>query len=94
MTDDGKYGEYSSEQGSRPETVKTAITFLLIGGGIGALLSLLFAPKSGLELRQSMRNRFDDALLGLSKQTSRLRRRTGEIAGQAREKVLPIRKTR
>lgn len=29
----------------------TKLTYLLIGGGIGALLALLFAPKSGEELR-------------------------------------------
>ncbi len=27
------------------------VTYLLIGGGIGAVLALLFAPKSGYELR-------------------------------------------
>ena len=31
--------------------VSTKLTYLLIGGGIGAILALLFAPKSGLELR-------------------------------------------
>ncbi|HEY0658108.1 MAG TPA: YtxH domain-containing protein [Pyrinomonadaceae bacterium] len=29
----------------------TKLTYLLIGGGIGAVLALLFAPKSGNELR-------------------------------------------
>src|SRR5688572_15745370 len=29
----------------------TKLTYLLIGGGIGAVLALLFAPKSGQELR-------------------------------------------
>jgi gas vesicle protein len=29
----------------------TKLTFLIIGGGIGAILALLFAPKSGEELR-------------------------------------------
>ncbi len=29
----------------------TKLTYLLIGGGIGAVLALLFAPKSGTELR-------------------------------------------
>lgn len=29
----------------------TKLTYLLIGGGIGAVLALLFAPKSGEELR-------------------------------------------
>ncbi len=31
--------------------VSTRLTYLLIGGGIGAILALLFAPKSGHELR-------------------------------------------
>jgi gas vesicle protein len=31
--------------------VSTRLTYLLIGGGIGAVLALLFAPKSGTELR-------------------------------------------
>lgn len=31
--------------------IGTRLTYLLIGGGIGAILALLFAPKSGQELR-------------------------------------------
>jgi gas vesicle protein len=31
--------------------VSARLTYLLIGGGIGAILALLFAPKSGQELR-------------------------------------------
>jgi gas vesicle protein len=31
--------------------VSTTLTFLLIGGGLGAIIALLFAPKSGVELR-------------------------------------------
>jgi gas vesicle protein len=30
------------------------LTYLLIGGGIGALVALLFAPKSGTELREDI----------------------------------------
>ena len=32
-------------------SVTTKLTYLLIGGGIGAVIALLFAPKSGVELR-------------------------------------------
>ncbi len=39
--------EYEKEQ----TNVTTKLSYLLIGGGIGALLALLFAPKSGEELR-------------------------------------------
>ena len=36
----------------RDETsAATKLTYLLVGGGIGAVLALLFAPKSGQELR-------------------------------------------
>src|SRR5215217_5385375 len=33
------------------ESISNKLTYLLIGGGIGAIVSLLFAPKSGHELR-------------------------------------------
>jgi gas vesicle protein len=39
--------EYEREEAS----TSTKLTYLLIGGGIGAVLALLFAPKSGTELR-------------------------------------------
>lgn len=40
--------DYGRRDGS---DVSTRLTYLLIGGGIGAILALLFAPKSGQELR-------------------------------------------
>lgn len=40
--------EPENEGGSE---LSTRLTYLLIGGGIGAILALLFAPKSGQELR-------------------------------------------
>ena len=33
------------------ESISNKLTYLIIGGGIGAILALLFAPKSGHELR-------------------------------------------
>lgn len=41
----------SNEYDREESGTTTKLTFLLIGGGIGALLALLFAPKSGQELR-------------------------------------------
>jgi gas vesicle protein len=35
----------------RGSDVSTRLTYLLIGGGIGAVIALLFAPKPGNELR-------------------------------------------
>jgi gas vesicle protein len=39
----------------------TAITFLLIGAGAGAVAALLLAPKSGEQLRRDLRRRYEDA---------------------------------
>jgi gas vesicle protein len=33
------------------DSISNRLTYLLIGGGIGAIIALLFAPKSGQELR-------------------------------------------
>jgi gas vesicle protein len=41
--------------------VGTAVTFLLIGIGAGALVALLFAPKSGKQLRRDIRRSYEDA---------------------------------
>ena len=40
-----------NEYGREDANVSTKLTYLLIGGGIGAIIALLFAPKSGVELR-------------------------------------------
>lgn len=77
-----KYGEYSRAAGAS-DTAKTALIFLGIGIGIGALISLLVAPRSGSEVRQAVRSKLDDARRGLSRQSSRVR-----------QKVMPISRTR
>jgi gas vesicle protein len=53
-----RYGKYElSERGN----VGTAITFLLMGVGAGALVALLFAPKSGKQMRRDLRRKYEDA---------------------------------
>jgi gas vesicle protein len=39
----------------------TAVTFLMIGLGAGALIALLLAPKTGRQLRKDLRRRVEDA---------------------------------
>jgi len=89
MNDYQKYGEYSKECAGA-ENLKTAVVFLAIGAGVGALLSLLLAPRSGPEIRQAVRGKIDDARRGVNEQTARLRGRTRKIVGQGREKVMPF----
>lgn len=54
--------------------IETKIAYLIIGGGIGAVLALLFAPKAGEELRSDIA---DATRKGINK--------TEEIASQLSE---------
>lgn len=54
-----RFGKYESSDDSN---VGTAVTFLLIGLGAGALAGLLLAPKSGKLLRKDLKKGYDDAL--------------------------------
>lgn len=67
--------------------VSTRLTYLLIGGGIGAIIALLFAPKSGTELRGDIA---DVTRKGIDKTREGARLvgdKAGEYYGTAREKV-------
>ena len=87
---------YEDEREQTSATTK--LSYLLIGGGIGALLALLFAPKSGQELRGDIA---DVTRKGIekSKETASLvgekagdyyevtRERAGELYSTAQEKA-------
>ena len=53
-----RIGRYESSEGTN---IGTAITFLLIGLGAGALAGLLLAPKSGKQLRRDIKRGYEDA---------------------------------
>jgi gas vesicle protein len=53
-----KIGKYESSDKSN---IGTAVTFLMIGLGAGALVALLLAPKTGKQMRKDLRRKFDDA---------------------------------
>ncbi len=90
MTDYGRSGEY---QASDRGTVGIALTFLFIGLGAGALAALLFAPKSGKQMRKLLRRKYEDArdvLEDLQDQAGDVIEKGAGWAGTAREKVAPI----
>jgi len=90
MTDYERQGDY---QPSDRSTVSTAITFLFIGLGIGALAALLFAPKSGRQMRKLLRRKYEDAVEQadeLLERGTELFERGSEFAHTAREKVKPF----
>jgi gas vesicle protein len=53
-----RIGRYEASESSN---IGTAITFLLIGLGAGALAGLLLAPKSGKQFRRDLRRGYEDA---------------------------------
>lgn len=95
------YDEYRRDSG---DSISTRLTYLLIGGGIGAILALLFAPKSGQELRGDIadatrkgidRSREAAQQLGdrAGEYYEATRTRAGEIYSQAAEKVGEVAQT-
>src|SRR5271170_609850 len=70
-----RIGKYESSDG----VAGTAITFLLIGLGVGAALGLLLAPKTGRQLRKDLRRSYDDALETASDWTDEAKDRFEEV---------------
>jgi gas vesicle protein len=88
----GKYE--ASERGS---CVGTAVTFLLIGLGAGALTALLLAPKSGRRLRKDIGRRYRDARDAFENLKDDARdmaedamERGSDLADDIRDKVTPL----
>jgi gas vesicle protein len=85
-----RFGEYRASDRS---TVGTAITFLFIGLGVGALAALLFAPKTGKQMRRLLRRKYEDAVEGadeLIERGSEWAKRGGEWADDVKDRVAPL----
>ncbi|MDI1242449.1 MAG: YtxH domain-containing protein [bacterium] len=67
--------------------VSTKLTYLLIGGGIGAVVALLFAPKSGHELRGDIADATRKGIEKSKETASHLQERAGEYYEVGREKA-------
>ncbi|HWO00049.1 MAG TPA: YtxH domain-containing protein [Blastocatellia bacterium] len=63
------------------------LTFLLIGAGIGATLALLFAPKSGRELRGDIADYTKKGLDAANEGARALGERASEVYGTASDRV-------
>jgi gas vesicle protein len=88
-------GDYEASDRS---TAGTAITFLFIGLGAGALIALLFAPKAGKQLRKELRRTYEDAREAVEEFAEEAKDRVGDAMERgadwvdtAREKVEPLR---
>jgi gas vesicle protein len=81
--------EYDREETS----ATTKLTFLLIGGGIGAVIALLFAPKSGQELREDIADVTRKGIEKSKETAAQLQERAGEYYEVSREKASELYQT-
>ncbi len=96
-------GRYESSDSSH---IGTAITFLLIGLGAGALAGLLLAPKTGKQMRRDLQRGYEDAkdtiedwaeeakdrVREASDRVREVASRGADLADEIRERVEPLRK--
>ncbi|HZW80867.1 MAG TPA: YtxH domain-containing protein [Candidatus Deferrimicrobiaceae bacterium] len=97
-------GRYESSEGT---SVGTAITFLLIGIGAGALAALVLAPKTGKQFRRDLKRGYEDAKETVQDWTEEAKDRVRDakervrdvaergasFAEDLREKAEPLRRT-
>jgi gas vesicle protein len=66
---------------------------LIVGGGIGAVIALLFAPKSGKELREDIADASKKGLEKGKEAATQLQERAGEYYESSREKASELYQT-
>ncbi len=67
--------------------VATKLTYLIVGGTIGAVIALLFAPKSGVELREDIADATRKGLEKSKEAATHLQEKAGEYYEVGREKA-------
>lgn len=72
------------------DSVSTRLTYLLIGGGIGAVIALLFAPKSGQELRGDLADATRKGIDRSREAAQQLGDRAGEYYETTRERAAEL----
>ena len=78
----------------RDETsAATKLTYLLVGGGIGAILALLFAPKSGVELRGDIADVTRKGIEKSKEAAAQIQEKAGDYYEVSREKASELYQT-
>lgn len=85
------YYSHEAEMRANRERAVAIVIFLLLGLGIGAALALLFAPKSGSQIRRELaegvEERFDSGRETTSKALQRLEKEFAELRKRVEERL-------
>jgi gas vesicle protein len=80
---DYKFGGYTGEheETTSTSTAGTAITFLLIGAAVGAVVALLSSPVKGQDVRNAISRGYRRTVDGVTDTTRELRQRGSNLLG-------------
>jgi gas vesicle protein len=67
------------------DNVGSKVSFFLVGLGIGTLLGILFAPKSGEETREYLASRADEGREYAQRKARELRERAEDLIARSKE---------
>ncbi len=67
------------------DNVGSKVSFFLVGLGVGALIGVLFAPKSGEDTREFLAKRADDGREFAQKKARELRERADDLIEKSKE---------
>jgi gas vesicle protein len=63
---------------------------LLIGGAVGAIIALLYAPKSGKETREDIKRRTEEFLEQADREIAELKRRAASLVSEGRRRAAEL----
>ncbi|MGB8885465.1 MAG: YtxH domain-containing protein [Candidatus Korobacteraceae bacterium] len=84
-------GEYQSSESN----ISVGLTLLFVGLALGALTALLLAPKTGKQMRRTLRRKYEDAreaVEDFSDQAGDWIDKSSEWAEKAKSRVAPLTK--
>jgi gas vesicle protein len=68
-----------------PDNVGSKVSFFLVGLGIGALVGILFAPKSGEETREFLAQKADEGREYAQRKARELRERAEDLVERSKQ---------
>src|SRR5665811_1772790 len=90
LTEKGKNGEFNMGEHEKPQCY--LFMGLLIGGALGALAGIFFAPKSGKELRSDIKEKGSEILKDIKEIYADAGTKAKEIIGEVKHQAKELKK--